>query len=83
MGNKDFRQYLCLKCMKFWFVGELSTKRVNDGGFRTIPLSVCPKCRTFSVHYCGTHKDRGSRRLFGERIAHLEYIERKIERIKL
>ena len=72
--TRSQRQYICLECMVFWFVGELSWRHFVCDGEDAIPIAVCPSCRK-QVQYVGTHKGRGNRRLFGERIAHLEFIE--------
>jgi len=82
--DKEFRQYICLDCKNFWFVGELAQTRTSvpsgiDDVDENIPISICPKCRG-NIHYCGSHKGRGSAHLFGERIAHLEYTATKVER---
>ncbi len=83
MDNKDSRQYLCLKCMKFWFVKELEKTYYHvpmcgdDDRTEAIPMSCCPECKGV-VHYCGSHENRGDSHLFGERIAHLRYIALKV-----
>jgi hypothetical protein len=60
--------------MKFWFVGELLYKRVPDPESNEgVPIAICRDCRDY-VHYCGRHEDRGSFQLFGQRIAHLEFV---------
>lgn len=73
----EHRQYICLKCMSFIFAGELMFHDTEDPEYPpyfSIPIQTCPKCGEV-VHYCGAHKDRGSSKLFGSRIANLEYIE--------
>ncbi len=75
-------QYICLGCMKFWFVGELLVKTVTIERVgredEAIPVSICREC--FSrVYYCGNHEDKGSPEMF-KRIPDLEYVSRQAER---
>jgi len=74
------RQYLCLACMKFWFVWELVSQRFQTGkGY--VDLNCCPECKKKDkTVFVGRHKERG-KSLDVDTLPFLEFIATKMLRL--